>query len=297
MTQKITKAVITAAGYGTRMLPVTKNIPKEMLPILNKPMIHYVVEQFLQADITDLIIVVDEGNTIIRDYFQPDPKLASYLASRNKLSYLSGIQEIIQRAKLTFINQDTSLPYGNARPLYSARHLIGDEPFIYMYGDGIMFGPGAGIQELVEHYYTHPSKVVLTGTRVTKAEMLSLGMIRLKPGSETIVAEVIEKPKLEQIDSDIATVCSYIFSSEIFRHMNPSQIQPPHEFQIQDAINKMIDNGSVTTVISKGKFLTNGDIASYLEMIVQEALARPDVREIFCNILSKHNDLLKCQKS
>lgn len=293
MPQKIKKAVITAAGYGTRMLPATKNVPKEMLPILNKPMIHYVVEQFVQAEIYDIIIVVDEGSTAIKDYFQVDSKLVDYLSAKNKLHFLDDIQNIINKVHFTFINQDTSLPYGNARPLYSAKHLIGQEPFVYMYGDGIMFGKDAGVKELVDHYQQHPSKIVLTGTRVSKEEMPSLGMIRLKQGSQVIVSEVVEKPKPEQLDSDIATVCSYIFSSEIFVHMDPNKNKAPQEFQIQDAINEMIDNGSVTTAISKGKFLTNGDIASYLEIIIEESLSRPEVRDIFFNILEKKIDSLK----
>ena len=212
----ITKGVITAAGLGTRLLPATKNVPKEMLPILNKPMIHYVVEQFVEAGIVELIIVVDEGSSAVQNYFTIDPDLVEYLKSKNKLKFIEELQDLCARVKFQFVTQDTTLPYGNARPLYSVKHLLGDEPFIYMYGDGIMFGPGAGVVELVQHFQKHPSQVVLTATEVTPEQMVALGMVRLKSGSDTIVQEVIEKPKPEQIDSNLATVCSYVFDRSIF---------------------------------------------------------------------------------
>jgi len=283
----ITKGVITAAGLGTRLLPATKNVPKEMLPILNKPMIHYVVEQFVEAGIVELIIVVDEGSSAVQNYFTIDPDLVEYLKSKNKLKFIEELQDLCARVKFQFVTQDTTLPYGNARPLYSVKHLLGDEPFIYMYGDGIMFGPGAGVVELVQHFQKHPSQVVLTATEVTPEQMVALGMVRLKSGSDTIVQEVIEKPKPEQIDSNLATVCSYVFDRSIFDYLDPSQVQPGQEFQVQDAINKLISNGNVTVCRSKGKFLTNGDVPSYLEMFIELALARADTREEFFKILHR----------
>jgi UTP--glucose-1-phosphate uridylyltransferase len=293
----ITKGVITAAGLGTRLLPATKNVSKEMLPILNKPMIHYVVEQFVEAGILEIIIVVDENSSVIQDYFTIDPDLVAYLKAKNKLKFIQEIQDLCARVKFQFVTQDTSLPYGNARPLYSVRHLLGDEPFVYMYGDGIMFGPGAGVIELVQHFEKNPSQVVLTATEVTPEQMTSLGMIRLKPGSNMVVQEVIEKPKPEQINSNLATVCSYVFDQSIFAHLDPSQVPSGQEFQVQDAINKLINNGNVTVCRSKGKFLTNGDVPSYLEMFVELALARPYTREEFFKILHRKiealGDLLK----
>ncbi len=288
----ITKGVITAAGLGTRLLPATKNVPKEMLPILNKPMIHYVVEQFVEAGIVELIIVVDQGSSAVQNYFTIDPDLVEYLKSKNKLKFIEELQDLCARVKFQFVTQDTTLPYGNARPLYSVRHLLGDEPFIYMYGDGIMFGPGAGVVELVQHFQKHSSQVVLTATEVTPEQMVALGMVRLKPGSDTVVQEVIEKPKPEQIDSNLATVCSYVFNRSIFNYLDPSQVQPGQEFQVQDAINKLIINGNVTVCRSKGKFLTNGDVPSYLEMFIELALARPDTREEFFKILHRKIDAL-----
>ncbi len=292
MSRVINKAVITAAGLGTRLLPATKNVPKEMLPILNKPMIHYVVKQCLDAGIKQIIIVIDKDNTAVKDYFEIDPKLVSYLQQKNKLRLIEEIQEICNKVEFKFVFQDTSLPYGNARPLYSAKGLIDQEPFVYMYGDGIMFGEGAGVCELINHYQKYPSKVVLTGTVVPPKQMLTLGMVRLAENSDFVVKEVIEKPKPDQIDSNIASVCSYIFDESIFEFMDPSNVQPSEEFQIQDAINKLIQNENVTVCISKGKFLTNGDIFSYLEMIIEEALSRPDTREEFFKILNRIVDSL-----
>ncbi len=293
MSQKIKKAVITAAGYGTRLLPATKNVPKEMLPILNKPMIHYVVEQFMEAEIKDLVIVVDEGNSAVKDYFRIDQHLVDHLNKKGKLHFIEEIQKICDTVKFTFVNQDKNLPYGNARPIYSAKHLVEDEPFIYKYGDDMMFGRGAGVIELVEHFTKHPSDVVLTGTKVTPQQMTKFGMIRFENGHQKVVGSVVEKPKLEQVDSEYATVSSYVFTPALFDHLNPKDNKGSDEFQIQPAINELIKNGTVTACISQGKFLTNGDVTSYLELIIEEALTREDTRDEFFNILQEKIESLE----
>jgi UTP--glucose-1-phosphate uridylyltransferase len=148
-----------------------------------------------------------------------------------------------------------------------------------------MFGNNAGVHELVEHYAKHPSDVVLNATKTDPNSMTSLGMIRFSNGSQVQVEEVVEKPKLEEVDSDVASVSSYVFTPSLFDYLDPTSVQAPEEFQIQPAINKLIKKGKVTACISKGKFLTNGDVPSYLEMIVEEALSREDTREEFFKIL------------
>lgn len=131
----VTKAIITAAGYGTRFLPVTKNVPKELLPVINKPTIHYIVEDCIQAGIRDIIIVTRFGNHSVEDYFDTTPALESYLEQKGKHKEAKEIHDIYSSANFIFIRQDPDLPYGNASPLYSAKSLISKgESFIYAWG-------------------------------------------------------------------------------------------------------------------------------------------------------------------
>src|SRR5689334_7904140 len=124
----IEKAIITAAGYGTRFLPATKNVPKELLPVINKPTIHYIVEDCIKAGIKDIIIVTRFGNHAVEDYFDTTPALEIYLTEKGKLKEAEEIKKIYSAANFIFIRQDPNLPYGNASPTYSARNLIKDEP-------------------------------------------------------------------------------------------------------------------------------------------------------------------------
>ncbi len=135
---KITKGVIAAAGWGTRFLPVTKAYPKELLAILNKPNIQYLVEEMIGAGIDQIMIVHRQDNNKLAEYFAKDKKLIEFLKKNNKESFLASLKNIWEKAKIDFIPQDPSLPYGNASPILSAKNFIGNDPFVYMFGDDII---------------------------------------------------------------------------------------------------------------------------------------------------------------
>lgn len=280
----IKKAVITAAGYGTRFLPATKNVPKELLPIINKPTIHYVVEQCVNAGIKDIIIVTRFGNHSVEDYFDTTPTLEKYLLDKGKIKEAEAIKQIYSQANFIFVRQDPALPYGNASPLYSVKNLVGDDPFVYSWGDDFMFGENVGVSEVVELYEKQKSDVVLNCINADKSQVPKLGMVIMKAGSN-VVDQIIEKPSLEQIVTNVCSVSPYVLSPIIFDYLDPTKVEPGKEFIFQTAIDQLTKTGTVRAVISKGKWLTNGDPLNYLKSTVEIALANPEWKDEFMSYL------------
>lgn len=284
----ITKAIITAAGYGTRFLPATKNVPKELLPVINKPTIHYIVEDCIKAGIKDIIIVTRFGNHAVEDFFDNNPALESYLASKGKTKEAEEIREIYSNANFIFIRQDPDLPYGNASPLYSARSLINkDESFIYAWGDDIILGEGAGIEEIVQDFEENYADVILNCTKVSDDQVSRLGIVKFKNEDSREIEQIIEKPSLEEAPSNIASVSPYLFNSNIFDYLDPTIVEEGKEFMIQNAIDKLCHEGVVRANITKGTWLTTGDPLNYLKATVEIALSRDDLREDFIKYLSE----------
>lgn len=287
---KVTKAVITAAGYGTRFLPATKNIPKELLPIINKPTISYVVDQCVRAGIEDIIIVTRFGNHAVEDYFDSSPALESYLINKGKEQLARDIRDAYKGVRFVFVRQNADLPYGNAAPIYSVKNLIGEnEPFICSWGDDIVLGngdEGVGVVELVKKYEENPADVILNCIQSTPEEISRVGAeVRLEEGSD-VVSEIIEKPPVEKIQSNVLSVSPYLFTGKIFKYLTPERDENVGEFIIQNGITGTLNDGGVVRAnITKGKWLTNGDPLNFLKTTVEIALTRDDVREDFLSYL------------
>lgn len=284
--KKVTKAVITAAGYGTRFLPATKNIPKELLPIINKPTISYVVDQCIEAGIKDIIIVTRFGNHAVEDYFDSEPALEKYLRDKGKDALAEQIKEIYKGANFIFVRQNPDLPYGNAAPLYSVKELIQDEPFIYSWGDDIVLGEGVGVVELVKSYEDNPSDVILNCLETTKEEISKVGAeIRTKEGSD-VVTEIIEKPPVDEVQSNLLSVSPYLLTPRVFDYLDPNVDQRVGEFLFQNGVEGIIrDGGTVRASVTKGRWLTMGDPLNYLKATVEIALYRDDLRDDFVKYL------------
>ena len=285
--KKVTKAVITAAGYGTRFLPATKNIPKELLPIINKPTISYVVDQCIEAGIEDIIIVTRFGNHSVEDYFDSEPALEKYLIDKGKTVLAKEIKEVYKGANFIFVRQNPDLPYGNAAPLYSVKNLIKDEPFIYSWGDDVILGEKVGVVELVNSYHNSPCDVILNCLKTTKEEISKTGAeVRIKKGTVDQVASLVEKPPVEDIQSDLLSVSPYLLSPKIFNYLDPKKDERTGEFLFQKGVEGIIkDGGHVRASVTNGKWLTMGDPLNYLKATVEIALYRKDLRESFINYL------------
>jgi UTP--glucose-1-phosphate uridylyltransferase len=282
----IKKAVIAAGGFGSRLLPVTSALPKELLPFLDTPVIHHIINQCINAGIEDIYIVGKPENRIIENYFKPNEKLEKYLISNGKEDRLEVIRFTYNNANIQFIIQDESLPYGNARPLYSAKSVIGDEPFVYTYGDDLIYGDGCGIEELVATYNSNPSDIVLMCTRVEEDMIPKVGIVSLKEGTN-IVDHIKEKPKLSDAPSNIASVASYIFTPQIFDHLDPTDIGGDiSEFYIQKGIENITQSGTTLACITEGAYLTCGDPLNYLKSTLHIAMDRPELKDYLVNVFA-----------
>lgn len=284
---RVKTAVITAGGFGSRFLPATKSIPKELIPLINKPIIYYIVEQCVAAGIEHVIIVNKPENSTIEDFFSPNAALEDYLISKGKTKELDEVRRISSQVKITVVNQDETLPYGNARPLYTVRDLVGNEPFVYSYGDDLIFGDGAGIPELVDVYEKTGADAVLMCTEVPDSMVEKVGIIQPDPLDATRVKSIIEKPSLAEAPSRLASVAAYVFTSQIFDHLDPSNLGNIGEFYLQAGLDEIIHTGSVRACVTKGKWLTNGDPLNYLKSTVEIALSRDDVKTEFLAFLKE----------
>jgi UTP--glucose-1-phosphate uridylyltransferase len=205
----IKKAVITAAGRGTRFLPVVKSYPKELVPILSKPNIQYLIEEAIGAGITDIAIVVRPGENSIEKYFSPDPDLENYLTQNNKLAYLDSLKAISQKAKLTFIAQPADLPYGNGSPVIAAKDFIGSDNFVFMFGDDLVVEdvPGQYLSKMIATFEQHQASAVVSTQEMPTKEMKRYGAIvphpnPLVPNQISALLEKTDPPPTNQLPSD-----------------------------------------------------------------------------------------------
>lgn len=265
--KKPTKAVITDAGFASRFLPITKTIPKAMLPLGPKPIMQYVVEECVAGGINDIIIVcTPEGKRIYEDYFNnPCEKIYKQLASQGKLDRFESVREVLEIANITIIEQDQSLPYGNGSPIASAKpYLNDDEAFLALYSDDLIFGQG-DVQTLVEAYEKNPdAKAIITAQEMPEEVWSKYGMIALKDESKMTLSHIVEKPaKPELSPSNLTSYGRYLLTPEVFAHLDPSNTGLDNELWTVDAITKLAKSGDVIVTKSKGEWLTTGDPKNY----------------------------------
>jgi UTP--glucose-1-phosphate uridylyltransferase len=265
--KKPTKAVITDAGFASRFLPITKTIPKAMLPLGPKPIMQYVVEECVAGGINDIIIVcTPEGKRIYEDYFNnPCEKIYKQLASQGKLDRFESVRTVLEIANITIIEQDQSLPYGNGSPIASAKpYLNDDEAFLALYSDDLIFGQG-DVQTLVEAYEKNPdAKAIITAQEMPESVWNKYGMIALKDESKMTLSHIVEKPaKPELSPSNLTSYGRYLLTPEVFAHLDPSNTGLDNELWTVDAITKLAKSGDVIVTKSKGEWLTTGDPKNY----------------------------------
>lgn len=277
---KITKAVITAAGQGTRFLPATKNIPKELIPIINKPTIHYKVEACINAGIKEIIIVTRFGNSAVEDYFDTAPVLENYLRSKGKEKEAEEIKKIYTSANFIFVRQDPTLPYGTGAALYSVRNVIKDESFVFGFGDDLILTDENYIKGMIDTANEENTELVLSVQNMPRETMGKWGMVDIKEGTKDVVERFLEKPRPEEITSTLASLGNYILPSSIFDILDPKNLING-EFIFQQTFPEYIKRSAVRAYMTPGKFLTNGDPLNYLISTVEVALSRDDLKVQF----------------
>lgn len=273
----IRKVVIPVAGWGTRSLPATKNIPKEMLPIYNKPVIQYVVEEAQRAHIKDVIFVTNRDKNVIEDHFDHNLQLEDLLERSGKLDKLEEVRRVAEMVNILSVRQKRQLGLGHA--VLCARELMGDEPFAVMVGDDLMFSGVPGIGQLIE--VAMAEKMPVIGVMEVPWEKVSrYGIIdgeEVAPGVYR-VRDMVEKPKREDAPSRMAIVGRYVLTPDIFDYLE--KVKPGHggEIQLTDALQAMAKDRGMMAVRMAGMRFDAGDWAEFLSANIYFALQDESLR-------------------
>lgn len=279
---KIRKAVIPAAGYGTRFLPMTKASPKEMLPIIDKPVIQYVVEEAVASGIEDIVIVTGYNKRAIEDHFDHSLELENYLAKAGKLEQLEEIRKIARMANFIYIRQKG--PYGNGTPILNAEPIVGNEPFAVLWGDEFIYAEPPRLAQMVEVFKKYHDPVI-SGVRIkNKADLAKYGIAKIKPVEELIfeIEEIVEKPEPSEAPSDLATHGAYILTPDIFEALRNLKPGKGGEIWLTDGINALKPKHKIyAREIKNGKYYDTGNKLEYLKANVDFGLQRQDINGEF----------------
>jgi UTP--glucose-1-phosphate uridylyltransferase len=284
MSQKVRKAVIAAAGFGTRFLPQTKAMPKEMLPLVDKPIIQHIVEELCDAGIEDIVLVTGYHKRSIDDHFDhTSAELRANLKQAGKNELLEKTRAISQLANFAYIRQKG--PYGTGTPLLNAAHLIGDEPFIYTFADDFVEASPSRFKQLLDIYEERQGSVLTCVRRDGDNDYLNYGYVageEIGPGLLQLKT-IVEKPgSREASPSDLASVSGYVFEPDILDYLEKQMTTyaPARgEFKIQEAIQHMADDGRniFALEIANGTFYDTGNPLEYLKTVFDFALERDDI--------------------
>jgi len=281
--KKVKKAVIPAAGFGTRFLPQTKAMPKEMLPILEKPVIQYVVEEVVASGLKDIIVVTGWHKRAIEDHFDYPFELEVRLEEAGKLEQLKEVRRIASLANFIYIRQKG--PYGNATPVLCAKPAIDGEPFAVLWGDEFIKSKPPRLAQMIEVYEKYGG-VVISGVKIEKkADLVRYGIADLEKvkGNVYKIKKIVEKPDPAKAPSNIATHGAYILPPEIFSALESLKPGKSGELWLVDAINVLQDQGLpvYACVIKNGKYYDTGNKFEYLRTVVEHALIHPEVSSQF----------------
>ena len=275
----IKKLVIPVAGLGTRFLPATKAQPKEMMPVVDKPIIQYVVEDAVRAGITDIILVTGPGKRAVEDHFSPNYELINWLKKQGKEEMADEVKKIADLANFIFIRQKG--PYGNGTPVLCAKNIIGDEPFAVMWGDEFFYTPKKShMQQLVEVYekYKEP---VLTAYRTDAEGTKKYGILDTQMTEKGIyqVKNIVEKPGPDTAPSRLASLGGFILTPDIFEELEKTKLGKGGELWLVDAIFKLLKKHKIYAKEVEGTYYDTGSKLGYLKANIDFALRNNDLKK------------------
>ena len=292
MRKPIHKAVIPAAGHGTRFLPATKAQPKEMLPIVDKPAIQHVVEEITRAGLRDILMITGRGKRAIEDHFDRSFELESYLEASGKFDLLKQAQEIADMADIHYIRQGEALGLGHAVSV--ARQHVGDEPFVVVLGDDIMTESSTILPDMLNVYERYGRSVVAL-KEVARDEISAYGCAKPEEVDENLVRvlDIVEKPKAEEAPSNLAVTGRYVFTPEIFDALDRVEPGTGGEIQLTDAMALLLKEQTIYGYVFEHGRYDVGDKFDYLRATVELAIDREDLGPRFREFLS---DLVQRKK-
>ncbi|RMG57504.1 MAG: UTP--glucose-1-phosphate uridylyltransferase [Deltaproteobacteria bacterium] len=275
----IRKAVFPAAGHGTRFLPATKAQPKEMLPLVDKPLIQHCVEEVVSSGVRDILIVTGRGKHSIEDHFDVSYELQELLRSRGKLEELKKMKKIVDMAKYFYVRQNMPLGLGHA--VLQAKNFVGDEDFVVVLGDDIIDSEKPVTAQLIEAYQVRGRGIYLAVERVDPKEVDKYGIVSVKnqDGKVYEVEDMVEKPSPEEAPSNLAIIGRYILPPEIFPALEETPPGKGGEIQLTDAMKKLLGKVPVYAVEFEGTRYDSGNKLGFLKANVVFALKREDLRE------------------
>ncbi len=283
--KKITKAVFPVAGLGTRFLPATKASPKEMLPIVDKPLIQYAVEEAAAAGITEMIFVTGRGKRTIEDHFDKAYELEAELQLKGKLKLLHEVRNLLPpNIQYVYVRQPEAMGLGHA--VLCAKHLVGDEPFAVILADDLIDAKTPVMRQMVAQYETHQASVIGC-VEVPKSEVSSYGIVASKPVSKksgervSRMSAIVEKPKPENAPSTLSVVGRYILSPAIFRELEKIQQGVGKEIQLTDGIAALLKKERVFAYEFDGTRYDCGSKIGYLQATVAFGMKHAEVGEQF----------------
>ncbi|MGN0476481.1 MAG: UTP--glucose-1-phosphate uridylyltransferase GalU [Ruminococcus sp.] len=276
---KITKAVIPAAGLGTRVLPATKSMPKEMFPIVDKPAIQYIVEEAVKAGITDILIITNRGKGVIEDHFDRSPELETALDKPEKQEILETVKSISSLANITFIRQIETKGLGHA--ILRAKNFVGDEPFAVMFGDDVIIGESPAIGELIDAYGEYGKGVV--GVKlVPESEIHKYGSLKVENLHDNVFkcTDMVEKPQTpEEVLSCYSILGRCVLPPEIFEILENTKPGKGGEIQLTDAMREIAVTEGMTAVEYAGTRYDMGNKLGILQASVEVGVNHPEIGE------------------
>ncbi len=283
---RIRKAIIPAAGLGTRFLPATKAQPKEMLPIVDKPTIQYIVEEAIDSGIEDILIITGRNKRAIEDHFDKSVELELVLQQKGKKELLSLVQDISNIVNIHYIRQKE--PKGLGHAIYCAKSFIGNEPFAVLLGDDIVDGKPPCLKQMIEKYNQYKT-TVLGVQEIPKEDVNKYGIIKGNLIEDRIykVKDLVEKPSAKETPSNIAILGRYIINPEIFSILEDTKPGSGGEIQLTDALKVLAQREAMYAYNFKGKRYDVGDKLGFLQATVEFALKRENLGEEFLKYLTK----------
>jgi UTP--glucose-1-phosphate uridylyltransferase len=295
MFKSVKKAVFPVAGMGTRILPATKAVPKEMLTVVDKPLIQYAVDEALAAGIEHIIFVTGQGKTALEDHFDRSDRLETILTDRGKNDILDEMRiGELRDGAISYVRQSRALGLGHA--IWCARHIVGNEPFAILLPDDYCLAHKPVLKQMMEHYEQHGGNMVAI-TEVPKDKTNRYGILDVEKdfGNSVSIKGLVEKPDPKDAPSNLSVIGRYILQPEVFEYLSVQEIGAGNEIQLTDAMAKLIGKQPFHGIRYEGDRFDCGDRSGYVKAILATALKRPDLSKDIHDFFTKRVEAMTSQ--
>ena len=286
--KKVTKAVIPVAGYGTRFLPVSKAIPKEMLPLVDKPIIQFIIEEMVASGIEEVVLVTSQNKRVIEDYFDRSFELEYRLEQAGKTAQRDMVQKMSELIKVVSVRQTEII--GNGHALLQAKEVIGDEPFAFAYGDDVIMSDVPVIQQMIDAY--HKTGTTIVGVKQgTDFDTTRYGVVDGEPTDDPTIHKIkriLEKPGPDSLSSRLVTTGRFVFTPEIFSFLEQVKPGKGGEIWLNDALDFMLHNHTAHSKTYDGIYFDCGNKLEFAKAFLHVALRNADIKDDFAEVL-KHS--------